>query len=170
MNSKKIFFISLLLLQAVMLSDCKSKKKTASTAPKKTVKKSTTDIAETPKEESSRAKFKYFEGSISELRAKAVVEKRTIILDFYTTWCGPCKKMTKEIESDEQASKWIKEKYLFYKINAESFDGVDLAQKMKVNSYPTYVFVSPDWRVKYRFTGYTPVEQFNYYLSQYVSY
>ena len=61
--------------------------------------------------------------------------KRPAIIDFYTVWCGPCKRVAPIMEE-------LSEKYAgkvdFYKIDAEKQR--DLARIFGVNSYPTIVF------------------------------
>lgn len=160
----------LILLFSISIIACKSKKKTINSSkprPKTSTSATKPNTVNTEvKATVVEKKLNIFQGKLSELRAKAIAENKTIIIDFYTNWCAPCKKMLREIAEDDKARNTINEKYVFYSINAEDIDYVQFAKDMNVSSFPCYVFISPQWRVKYRFTGYTPMEQFNYYLSQ----
>jgi thioredoxin-related protein len=57
---------------------------------------------------------------------KAVELTRTkpkhIIIDIYTTWCGPCKMMSKNTFENPVIAKFINEHYYAVKFDAENFD------------------------------------------------
>ena len=38
----------------------------------------------------------FFKGSLKDAKAKAKKENKLIFIDCYTTWCGPCKNMSKK--------------------------------------------------------------------------
>jgi thioredoxin-related protein len=83
--------------------------------------------------------------------AKAKKEKKHILVDFYTNWCGWCKRMDKNTYEDEEVKKLLNESYVTIKVNAESKEEVqvdgqkmtekDLARKFSVRSYPTIWFL-----------------------------
>jgi thioredoxin-related protein len=83
--------------------------------------------------------------------AKAKKEKKHILVDFYTNWCGWCKRMDKYTYEDEEIKKVLKENYVAIKVNAESKEEVevdgkkiterDLARKFSVRSYPITWFL-----------------------------
>ena len=47
-----------------------------------------------------------------------------IIIDIYTSWCGPCKMMSKNTFENPLIAKFINEHYYAVKFDAESFDTV----------------------------------------------
>ena len=49
---------------------------------------------------------------------------RHIIIDVYTSWCGPCKMMSKNTFENPKIAKYINEHYYPVKFDAESFDTV----------------------------------------------
>lgn len=57
------------------------------------------------------------------------------IIDFYTTWCGPCKRLAPILE---ELSKEYSGKIYIYKVDAEKER--ELAYLFGVHSYPTLVF------------------------------
>ncbi len=58
------------------------------------------------------------------------------IIDFYTSWCIPCKDVEKWLlKISEETSGKIK----IYKINCEKEK--DIAQKLNINSYPYLLFL-----------------------------
>ncbi len=61
-------------------------------------------------------------------------EKLTMV-DFYTTWCGPCKQMAPIIEEIKKENKDIVN---VLKVDAEA--QVDIASKYNISGYPTLIF------------------------------
>lgn len=60
---------------------------------------------------------------------------RPILIDVYTTWCGPCKMMSAQTFNHPQIAKYINENFYAVKFDAESKDSV---------KFDKYVFVSSD--------------------------
>lgn len=77
-----------------------------------------------------------------EVLSLAQSEGKPVIVDFYTTWCAPCKWLEKDVFALKQVGDFYNQNFVNYKVNAEDFDGVELAQKFKVNGYPTIVFLN----------------------------
>lgn len=85
---------------------------------------------------------------------------KVVMLDFYTDWCGYCKKLDEEVYP-EAGVKQAMAAYEFRKINAEQGDANHaLAQKYKVDGFPTIVFVDPKGNEVHRIVGYEPAAQF----------
>jgi thioredoxin len=64
---------------------------------------------------------------------------RPCVIDFYTTWCGPCKMLAPVIES---LAKEYKGKVDFYKIDTEKEP--ELAALFGIRSIPTLLFIPTD--------------------------
>ena len=60
---------------------------------------------------------------------------KLVVLDFYATWCGPCKDMDPVVRSLERKYSDV----IVLKINVDKFE--DIAEKYKVRSMPTFVFL-----------------------------
>lgn len=70
-----------------------------------------------------------------------------VLVDFYATWCGPCKQMAPVIE---ELSEDLEGKALFGKVNVD--ENINLAQRYKILQVPTFLFVK-DGKVMSRETG-----------------
>ena len=44
----------------------------------------------------------FFEGSFQEVKAEAKKQNKIIFIDCYTSWCGPCKWMAKNVFTDKK--------------------------------------------------------------------
>jgi thioredoxin-related protein len=80
--------------------------------------------------------------------------KPLILMDFYTTWCGPCKRMDREVFTDSSIVKQINSNFISLKVNAEEGKGIFLAKKYNVTTYPTYLFLNNKGVLVYRTGGY----------------
>lgn len=73
---------------------------------------------------------------------KAKKEGKIVLVDFYTTWCGPCKRLDKETWTDPEVIKLLESKTVSIKIDAEK--ETKLAERYKIEAYPTVLLAKPD--------------------------
>lgn len=83
-------------------------------------------------------------GTLSEALEKAGKENKLVFVDFYTDWCGPCKKMSSSVFTDGEVGAYFNEKFVNCKIDAEKGEGPELAKKYKIKGYPSMFFLNPD--------------------------
>lgn len=93
---------------------------------------------------------------------------KIVMIDIYTSWCGPCKMMDRNTFTDEKLAAYINEHFLPVKFNGESGDAVNfngqqfsnpnfdpakthtrnsphqLTRHLGIRGYPTLVFLKPD--------------------------
>ena len=87
--------------------------------------------------------IQFYHGTWKEGIEKAKAENKLIFVDFYTQWCGPCLNMAESVFTLPFIGDFYNTKFVNMKIDAENGEGVELAKRYGVNSYPTYVFVDP---------------------------
>ena len=85
--------------------------------------------------------IQFEKGTWKEVVAKAKKENKMIYVDFFTTWCGPCKLMSSKYFIDEKAGVKYNPTFVNFKIDAEKGEGVELAKKYNVTGYPTNIFI-----------------------------
>ena len=91
--------------------------------------------------------------TFSEAKAAAKAENKLVFIDFYTEWCGPCKRMATAVFPLKEVGDFINPKFVCVKIDAEKGEGKDLAKTYNVKAYPTFVITDADGNEKGRFVG-----------------
>lgn len=79
--------------------------------------------------------------------------KKLVFVDFYTTWCLPCKLMDEDVFTNKGISELMNDNFINYKIDAEKGNGPNLALLFQVNTFPTLLFLDERGRVLVRKEG-----------------
>lgn len=118
---KKIFFLTLLLASFFLLTQCNSSKGTTAKVTKGV------NFIQADK--------------LSTVLDKAAAEGKIVFIDFYATWCQPCKMMDKDVFTDKEIGRFFNENFVSYKVDAEKGFGPNIAALYNVRAYPTLVWV-----------------------------
>ena len=110
--------------------------------------------------------------------AKAKAENKYIFIDCYTTWCGPCKQMSKNIFPMETVGAFYNKNYINIKVQIDTLkdagkkiiDSKDvqdwyatadmLEDKYNIRAYPTYLFFDPNGQIVHRAVGSSEAPKF----------
>lgn len=91
--------------------------------------------------------------SFKEVLAKAKSENKLVFIDAYTTWCGPCKWMSKNMFTNDTIADYFNQNFVNAKIDMEKGEGIDIAKKYDVRCYPNLLFVDGDGNLVHRSAG-----------------
>ncbi|HFA51916.1 MAG TPA: thioredoxin [Bacteroidetes bacterium] len=89
-----------------------------------------------------------------ELLSKAKKENKLIFVDAYASWCGPCKKMERDVFSQKQVGDYYNAHFINAKIDMEKGEGPGLSNSFGIMAYPTLLFVNSSGDVVHRSVGY----------------
>jgi len=98
--------------------------------------------------------IRFTPGTWSQILKKAKAEKKIIFFDAYTTWCGPCKLLQKNVFTRTDVAEVFNKNFINVKFDMESGEGPGLAKKYPLEGYPTLFFIDPDGNVVKQVIGY----------------
>ena len=87
------------------------------------------------------------QGEFAEQVTGATGATGAVVVDFYATWCGPCRELSPMLDS---AAGSFADKIKFFKVNVDESPG--LAQNFQVQAIPTLLFFK-DGKLADRTTG-----------------
>jgi len=125
--------------------------------------------------------------TVEEALAAQKKEPRKILIDVYTSWCGPCKMMDKNTFTNPDVISYINKHYYAVKFNAESPDPVvfkgktytnpnfdpnrqgrngvnEFSSALGVRAYPTLVYLDEQLNLLAPVSGYRTPQQLELYL------
>jgi thiol-disulfide isomerase/thioredoxin len=83
----------------------------------------------------------------------AAKEGKLVFIDFYTTWCEPCKRLDAVTWTDAAVGKLVGERSIPLKIDAEK-EGRELAKRYKIGAFPTLLLLKSDGAEVDRIVGF----------------
>jgi thiol-disulfide isomerase/thioredoxin len=109
------------------------------------------------------AQTTFMEGkSWAEVKAAATKAGKNIFMDCYTSWCGPCKHMAKDIFPLQNVGEFMNAHFVCCKFDMEKGEGVALHNKYKneIPGFPTMLIINPaDESVVFKVVGASPAAE-----------
>ncbi len=88
---------------------------------------------------------------------KAAAQKKPVMVDMYTDWCGWCKVLDEKTYSDPGVIKQAKD---FINVKVDGDKNRDVTTKYKIRGYPTILFLDHTGKETHRVVGFRPPEDF----------
>jgi thioredoxin-related protein len=95
-----------------------------------------------------------------DLILKAKKENKIVFIDAYTSWCGPCKMMERNIFTKKTVGDYYNSNFVNARFDMEKGEGREIAAKFGVRSYPTYLFLNGDGELVSQNFGYMEESMF----------
>lgn len=109
---------------------------------------------------SSAKGIQFFNGSWDEALQLAKESNKILFLEVSTDWCGYCKRMKKNVYSDQAVAAYYNENFVNFSADAEKGEGIAIKQQFGVKGYPTLVFIQPNGTVIEKKSGYRNADSF----------
>ena len=153
-NMKVRYFNFLLIFSFIFLFSC-GEKQTIKTEENKIINQSKVIDADT----------KYFIDKIAKIENNALtyIGDKPAIVDFYASWCGPCKKLSPIME---KLSKKYEDKVNFYKIDVDKSS--DLANALNIRAIPTLIFFKDSSSSIIIMEGFMSETELEHHISSYL--
>ncbi len=102
------------------------------------------------------ANVNFYEGSFDNFLREARKQDKPVLLDFWASWCGPCKKMDSETFNNSGLATYVNSNFLVYRINIDTFDGMEIAEKYDVDAFPSLLIADKRGNKKEQLKGFYP--------------
>lgn len=87
-------------------------------------------------------------------------ENKLIFFDAYTSWCGPCKMMAKDVFTRDSVADLFNSTFHNVKYDMEKGEGPGLKEKYNIMGYPTYLFIDGNGEVVHKIVGSMSASEF----------
>ena len=88
-------------------------------------------------------------------------QDKLLFVDIYTDWCGYCKKLDRDVYTNESVISYHEGNFINIKINAEVGYGVTFAREQKVTGYPTLLYMNASAKIVTKIPGYIDANTLN---------
>ncbi len=108
---------------------------------------------------------RYFIENIAKINTDSLtyIGDKPAIVDFYASWCGPCKMLSPIME---KLSKKYEDKVYFYKIDVDK--SKDLANTLNIRAIPTLIFFKDSSSSIIIMEGFMSETELEHYISSYL--
>ena len=109
---------------------------------------------------SSAQEIDFIDNDFEKAMKMAKKQNKIIFVDAYATWCGPCKKMSREVFPNDEVAEFYNKNFINLKIDVEKSEGIEFQKDYPVEAMPTLYYINPDGTIAKKFVGYKDAEDF----------
>jgi len=103
---------------------------------------------------SSSAQGIDFIHDLDEALSLAKKENKLVFVDFYTSWCSPCKKLSKEVFPQAEVGDFFNANFINCKVQCDDRGvGEKLKEQYQIQAFPTLMFLNGDGEIIHSKSG-----------------
>ncbi len=104
--------------------------------------------------------IEFFHGTWEQALEKAKQEEKLIFVDAYAEWCGPCKRMARNVFTQDAVGDFYNKNFINLKIDMEKAENETFRNKYPVAAFPTLYYIDFTGEVVQKIKGAQTVEGF----------
>lgn len=85
--------------------------------------------------------IEFFRGSWQDALKEARKQDKIIFVDAYAEWCGPCKRMARQVFPNPEVGRFYNQHFINVKMDMEKGEGPAFGKKYPVSAYPTLMYI-----------------------------
>ena len=97
--------------------------------------------------------IRFEEGTFQTALEKAKQENKLLFVDCYTSWCGPCKMLARDVFTNNEVADYFNEHFISLKVDCEKGEGPEIKNRFGVSGYPTLLFINGQGEVVNKIVG-----------------
>ncbi|MFT4522872.1 MAG: thioredoxin 1 [Bacteroidia bacterium] len=97
--------------------------------------------------------------TLAEAQKMATAQNKLIFVDAFATWCGPCKRLAKNVFTDPSVAAYFNKNFINLKLDVDQPDGKVFSSARNVTALPTLLFISAEGQEVKRTVGLVTPEQ-----------
>lgn len=86
--------------------------------------------------------IRFTEGSLNDALKQAAEQNKPVFVDFYASWCGPCKMMEQHVFPLAEVGGYFNEKFVNYQLDTEAPENKELMEKYGIRNLPTLMVLN----------------------------
>lgn len=102
----------------------------------------------------------FYKGTWEEALAEAKKQDKIIFVDAYAVWCGPCKRMSKNVFPHDKVGQFYNKNFINMKLDMERGEGLKFRKQYPVSAFPTLFYIDYTGELVMKVKGAQDVEGF----------
>ena len=104
--------------------------------------------------------IEFYRGNFENAKNEAKNTNKLIFMDGYAVWCGPCKKMDKEVFTNDSVADFYNKNFLNIKMDMESEEGKKIKKLFSIGAYPTFLYINGEEKLLHKGVGWMKSPEF----------